>query len=296
MDWLSDSVEKALAAASNKRDLILDVGEWIKTIEDDKRDDGFHISNLFSLCQRREGFKHLMPRTEEKDPAKIFRLWIGKVLHAFLQSRIFGPMGVLEGYFVCLECKWKTTELGTRPEKCGQCVGTAFRYKEIKLQYEDGLISGKYKIVGATDGVILKNGKREGFEIKTANKEVIMRLKNEPMPEHKFQLDCYIYLLNKIYNMNISTGIILYIDPSGLFKNKGYPMIQFNIKHDPSAFEIAKVKVLQVIQLYERIAKKETIALPERELCASPFDPHAKWCPYKEACFSSFLSTKLQSL
>lgn len=118
---------------------------------------------------------------------------IGHAVHSRLQNEILGTAGVIIGQWECLRCgsiaggqipsNWLP-----RPDICGGCGTSEFRFKESRA------VDKKYLLIGSLDGGLkLPTGEIIGLEIKTVSKAVFDGLAGA-LSEHILQANIYLSL------------------------------------------------------------------------------------------------------
>ena len=175
-----------------------------------RRDSELHPSSL-PICPLRESYnRHLRPtdfpvyNTFGQD----YFLNVGTLTHEILQ-RWVGASGKIVGNWSCAACKAKYP-FCTRPAGCKKCGGDSLNYHE--LGGKDGNVSWH------TDGLFLKSNKYILFDYKTTGeKQLIDHEKTGkvfPYSANCFQLEAYVPLIARKYNISIDYYALVYISRS----------------------------------------------------------------------------------
>lgn len=159
--------------------------------DDEKREEGFHPSQLFDFCPRQRVLAHFFPKPGDGyfSPESQSRMDWGTAWHWFAQNHYFGPMGLLYGWWRCNRCGkimkdtlmpppdlYCTPSTGVRPDaemehlvkvedeiaaKKRPRRGGYWTYVEHRVHTEEG-------IVGHIDGFLqMPWGEKVLLEIKT---------------------------------------------------------------------------------------------------------------------------------
>jgi len=264
---------------------------WERLVKMDKeerrpKDDGWHISGISSLCPREMALKYLFPQPAEAEawePRSLMRLDVGSAVHEWWQNRYLGPANILMGDWQCKGVCRKTWKMSLMPARVCDCGGP-IEYSELRVK---DAVTG---IVGSTDGILLLDGGRYGFDLKTSNVDSMERLKF-PYESHVMQLNLYMHLLN------LKQGLLVYVDPVCKFwrESKGrtasqgletLPVLEFIIPYEPKWWDMAVMKVTEAKKLVEEIkAKTWNGPLPMR-ICESDRSFRAQDCSSCQDCFA----------
>jgi len=226
-------------------DLIESIHEF-EVVQNGKRShasDHLYITDFaYRPCVRRLAYYLLQPeiRDKAKSPAVILDMDAGTMIHEYLQERVLGPMGILEGDWVCSKCghvehgkkptapcfgqikvldimsdEWTTTTC----KESGMTWG--FKEQHIKLMFHG------IGVTGRPDGTLIVIG-RYLLEIKSTEDEKFQAI-NEPKDYHVFQASVYGEALD------FDQVIILYVN-----RNHWDQMKAFVVDVDKGATESIK--------------------------------------------------------
>lgn len=245
--------------------------------KDERRKPGYHPSQMYGFCARREILEFFFPKPEANiitpDLQMIFD-W-GTAWHWMVQNHHFGPMGILWGRWRCNTCA-RVLEDSFMPLPCTTCHGSR-EWKGPRRggwwTYEEPHVYSKeWNIPGHGDGIVILNkkidGKKKLLEIKTINSNSFQRL-SRPDKKYVFQISIYLWLLD------LDECVLVYFSKeAGGVKPK-----TFIVKRDDSIIEDVKNR----ITLHRR-------SWPEKRLCTGvcrdETDDLAMACPHRNNCFN----------
>jgi len=200
---------------------------------------------------------------------------LGTALHLVLQ-KWFGLQGHLFGNWVCVHCKKiRRHQLGT--QKCVEC-GREMIYHEYAIK------PSKYApFSGHIDGIlVLPNGTIYLIDFKGSSVPAIREIKKNGRPKesHYLQVNAYAHAVNKDLKRfglteKIQKIIIIYVD-------RAQPWRTWLPMQVPLSRELYREAVGRIHYTRECL---KTGKVP-RGLCVSPSDEYAKYCPWRQVCFS----------
>ena len=261
----------------------------------DRRDDsdGWHASSIPYLCPRELALRSLFPKpatADDWDPRSLMRVDVGSAVHGWWQNKYLGPANILFGNWVCRgKCQQRWQECLMPSRKCKDCGGT-IDFTEIQMRDE---ATG---ICGSTDGILMLDGDRWGFDLKTSHEDGMSRLK-EPYESNVWQMNLYMHMLG------LTKALIVYVDPVCRFwreKNgkelESLPVLEFRIDYDRKWWDKA-VEVTKAAQKIKDEIKAGTWGgeLPGR-ICENPSVFRAKDCPSSQEYFTMGIEAKAKEL
>lgn len=279
------------------------IAKYLDNAENDERDPGFHISQLYKFCPVKWVLQQVYKRQTKFPFSTRFRFDIGHALHEMMQ-RYLGGMGVLKGFWQC-ENGHRTKTVGTKPAACAECGKKKLSYFEIKIEQE---IAPGYNVVGRTDGVIQWEGEDMGLEIKSVEPEVLSTL-TRPFDYPVFQLNMYMHLLRQSHFPKMRRGVILYVAAAKRAAVKCtscsmtmggtepilLPIKQYMIDYTDMFWREATAKIKTAADLYAAYQKGALNVqdLLPRRICNTVSDGRKLECPVATECFNTATLTKL---
>lgn len=138
----------------------------------DRRDDsdGWHASSIPYLCPRELALRSLFPKpasADDWDPRSLLRVDVGSAVHGWWQNQYLGPANILFGNWACrgkCQQRWKDCLMPARKCECGGRV----EFTEIQMRDTD---TG---ICGSTDGILMLDGDRWGFDLKCVDPDSLV--------------------------------------------------------------------------------------------------------------------------
>ena len=294
------------------------LGGWLfdrigstKKIYPMKHDDIIRSSGIGNLCPRLETLcaRDNIVRDDVIDPMLRWRFDVGTLTHHLYRDWYLGPLGMYRGRWKCLKCGWNTDgdeldkdgmpmksmnpgpphpakrgfRLVRMPELCGRCG--AGRDDEdgskIIVFSEWDLVNHEYGITGHTDGWRFDPDKKEILlqEIKSADQSSFAYTSiNGPYYYTKKQISTYMWLTG------FKRGEVVYLN-KGAKSQSGKNDYDCLIKAHLVEFDFAwfKASVLDKIVDMRKCLKSGVLA--DRN-CTTIDSQSAKWCKYKDLCFS----------
>lgn len=244
--------------------------------KDERREPGYHPSQLYELCPRREVLNHFFPvpyaDTITPELQMIFD-W-GTAWHWMVQNHYFGPMGVLYGAWRCNTCA-KVMKDCFMPNPCERCHGVREWKPPRRGGYwtyiEPHVYQKEWNVPGHGDGILILDrqlgGRRTLLEIKTMNGYQWEKLRG-PDEKHVFQTNIYLWCLEFD-----ECWITYWTKDAKQAKPKTY-LIRF----DPNVIAEAKRR----IDLHRRFFPTRTMC---DGICKSDQDKHAVKCAQRGPCF-----------
>lgn len=222
--------------------------------EDAETSEHFRASGLQKLCPRAAYFNHFEPRPPKFGKPAIFSMFFGTTIHEFLQNRVLGPMGILEGFWERdSERRW-----GLMPE------GPGWSFVESELVDENTHIGGH------PDGIVV--GSRL-LEIKVTNNFYYQSEKF--LESYKWQANIYM----KLTGMKQTLFLIVNLDET--VKKRRLVCRAVVYDYDEGVWEQARQKALVILKAIdaEEIPKGS---------CADLESGRAKKCPFRKECLKVF--------
>lgn len=289
-DILSDFHEQKSGAVEGE---ITDLAEafWqfitkTASLKDERRAPGYHPSQMYSFCPRKEVLDHFFPKPETDyippDLQMIFD-W-GTAWHWLTQNNYFGPMGILWGEWTCNGCAAKVE--GFMPEPCKTCHPRWKPGPVVRGGYwtyiEPHLYDPEWGIPGHGDGILILSrdpkGKRSLLEVKTVNGDRFKFI-NKPDEKYVFQVNIYLWLLK------FDECWLTYWSKDA---KQGKPKV-FKITFDPSIIEEVKKRI--------RLHKRAMPALRLCEgICKTDSDKHATQCSQRSNCFNPAIEEIIEKM
>jgi hypothetical protein len=292
-DILSDFHKSESEGAISPSGEVVDIAEafWtyiqsVGSVKDERRTPGYHPSQMFAFCPRREVLEHHFPKPEASFiPPELQMIfdW-GTAWHWLAQNNYFGPMGILWGMWTCNGCSTKIE--GFMPDPCKSCHP---RWKPGPVRYggywtyiEPHVFNKEWQIPGHGDGILIldkkPDGKRSLLEIKTIN-GARFRMLSKPDEKYVFQINIYLWLLG------LDRCWLTYWSKDA---DQQRPKV-FRISYDP---EIPN-EVMRRIRLHKR-------AWPEKRLCEgvckTDRDKLALDCPQRGNCFNPMIEAIVEKM
>jgi hypothetical protein len=272
---------------------IADLGEafWqyltsISETKDERRVPGYHPSQMYGFCPRKEVLAHYFPKPEADyiEPGLQMIFDWGTAWHWLTQNHYFGPMGVLWGVWKCNECA-KSVE-GFMPEPHKLChprhSGKGPKRGGYWTYVEPHVYNKEWNIPGHGDGILIMNRKPEGkrslLEVKTMNGDMFKYL-TKPDEKYIFQINIYLWLLG------FDECWLTYWSKDA---RQGKPKV-FRIKFDP---EIPK-EAQRRIQLHRRVWPTKRLC---EGICKTDTDKHAQKCAHRGECFRQDIDLVVERL
>jgi hypothetical protein len=276
----------------------------------DRRDHGWHPSQLMDMCPRFEILRRLVKddlqeETDRPNTRTQFIFDIGTALHAWWQEQYFGPMQVLKGKWRCIRCGYKTSAtslMPKRPHYCGDVNEDAdgnplevAGSNELKVGHnhhwkfdEVSVRSEEWGVVGHSDGIYVL-GKESLCE-----EDVVLDIKTagptfwnggaRPYPSNIFQINLYMWLLG------LKKGVLLYVDKGGVDKSLTTMCKEVVVDYNDTHRKDACAK----IEAYRDGARTRT--LPSRMATCElrPRSAKPKGCPLSSICLSDKKSGEVE--
>lgn len=255
--------------------------------KDPRRAPGYHPSQMYDFCARREVLDHWFPQPHaDFIPPELQMIfdW-GTAWHWMVQNHYFGPMGILFGSWRCNTCA-KTVKDCFMPDPCATCHGAREwkppRYGGYWTYIEPHLYDKDWKVPGHGDGIFILNrqldGPRSLLEIKTINGYGFERLRG-PTEPHLFQINIYLWLAKLE-----ECWLTYWTKDAKQQKPKVY-----RVRYDPSIVEETKKR----IDLHRRHWPSKTLC---EGICKSDKDKHAVECPQRGSCFRPDIEMVIEEL
>lgn len=198
------------------QELVKSIHTYIKERPKDERAPGNHPSEIASdyRCPRREVIKLIMQDCE-LDPAEPTNVVsegnfdAGHAIHHWFQNKVLGPMGILNGKWICGHCS--ATILGFLPKSCPLCDQTVrgFGFVEQNIEIPE------HNIVGHIDGVLDIEGRLVLLDIKSHKSSTFTGLK-EPKQGHIGQVMIYMKALG------LTKAVVLYVQKDNWYNLKAF--------------------------------------------------------------------------
>lgn len=253
----------------------------------DRREKQELRASSFPICPRAY---HIFRRTPPGKRPKYEESFVseaatsmGTAIHLVLQ-KWFSIQGSLYGNWVCVHCK-KIRRHALGVQKCQIC-----KREMIYHEYEVAP-SPQTPFSGHIDGIIKTVGGWYLIDFKGASAPLIrdLKQKNKPKESHYLQVNAYANAVNlnpKAYGSvgKISKIIIIYVD-RGQAHRLWLPM---KVKVSERIYR----ETIGRIQVAKNSLKNMEIP---RGLCVQPSDDYARYCPWKQTCFSPAIEGLLSS-
>ena len=259
----------------------------------------FHPSDL-GYCIRKAvlmkldfpGRFYVMPRLQ-----RIFEN--GHSTHARFQEHL-GKMGVLYGNWICSNCEkvlGKESRIGIpRPSNCHYCKNPKtrevfdnkgnriwgpepiFHYKELRVE------NSVMDVKGHSDGVINIKGTNHVVDFKTCSQAAFndVKIRNQPMEAHVFQINIYMYILQVDY------GLLVYENRNDL------RIKEFLLKKDPAVLKevINRIKVAKAA-LENNTVPEIPLGLTDTSFACAGY-PGCPPCPFFYHCHPAAAERAMQ--
>jgi hypothetical protein len=242
-------------------------------------------ASSFPVCPRAY---HIFRRTPQ-DKRPIFEesfvsdaaTLLGTSLHLVLQ-KWFAIQGNLYGDWVCVHCR-KIRRRATGLQLCGTC-GREMLYREFEIAN-----SPEIPFSGHIDGILRYPDANYVLDFKGSNPDAMREIRSsgKPKEQHYLQVNAYANAINlnpEAYGCigEVTKLIIIYVDRS-------LPHRLWHPVKVPVSQKIYRETVGRIKLAFQSL---EDMVVP-RGLCLKPSDPYAKYCPWKQICFSPALEGML---
>lgn len=272
---------------------IVDLGEafWnyltaISESKDQRRAPGYHPSQMYGFCPRKEVLAHFFPKPEADyiDPGLQMIFDWGTAWHWLTQNHYFGPMGILWGVWKCNECAKSVEGFMPEPHKLchprwkpgGPARGGYWTYVEPHVYDKH------WNIPGHGDGILILSKKPEGkrslLEVKTINGEMFKFL-TKPDEKYVFQISIYLWILG------LEEAWLTYWSKDA---RQGKPKV-FRVRIDMNVIEEVKKR----IDLHRRVWPTKRLC---EGICKSDTDKHAIKCSHRGECFRQDIEAVVDQL
>ena len=190
------------------------------------------------------------------------------------------------------ECKWcgKIRHFSPRPQRCGDCKRSSFKYNEVTL------FSDELGVWGGIDLLVnVGEPKLRMVELKIMDKDYWKALKM-PLAEHTWRTRLYLKIIGTSRSkwadrINSQVAHVLY--KGRMYGTKDGEAIKWNSKDRFSPFkeylierDDSSVGVVSIKARMLKAFRENGEAYMPSGVCASGFDARAKWCPVAPQCFS----------
>jgi len=280
-----DRVEQAIAKEALREAIVPELKKFLDDLnkQPNGRASGWHASQLFKMCPRKEILSRLFPDLAQYEKIKpqlrvIFD--VGHAVHKWFQNQYYGPMQVLRGDWVCLRCSHK--EHGFMPKTAHGCNG------EKRYQVKPGgnrfwrfvemfARNAEWNICGSIDGLLTIRGgtsleEELILDIKTAN-PYSWKIAEDASDAYKYQMRIYQWLFK------MKRGVIQYIDKGG--STSLFPIKEFIVEYDEKTPRNAQMR----IRVFRESVKEKSLPPRARECQADRDCWKAKDCAWAKLCF-----------
>jgi ribosomal protein L37AE/L43A len=206
---------------------------------------------------------------------------LGTSLHLVLQ-KWFAVQGYLYGDWVCVHCR-KIRRQATGMQLCAKC-GREMIYREFEVTK-----TAETPFSGHIDGLLRLHDANYVIDFKGSNPDAMRDIRNsgKPKEQHYLQVNAYANAVNlhpEAYGNigEVTKLIIIYIDRS-------MPHRLWHPVKVPVSQKIYRETVGRIKLAFQSL---DDMVVP-RGLCLKPSDPYAKYCPWKQICFSPALDGML---
>jgi len=228
------------------------------------------------------------PRDEWIGTAQQTTFDVGKMMQALIREHWL-PQDKVIGHW---ECKWcgKVRHFSPRPRRCADCKKRLFKYNEVTLFSEELGVWGGLDVL-----VNVGEPKLRMVEVKIIDKDYWGKLKM-PMAEHAWRTKLYLKIIGTSRSqwadrINSQVAHVLYKgrmygkkddDSIGWnSKDRFSPFKEYLVQRDDKAVDLISIKA----RMLKAFREHGTDFIP-LGVCASGFDPRARFCRVAPQCFS----------
>lgn len=216
---------------------------------------------------------------------------VGTDIHARMQNKRLGPLGVLFGQWTCLKCGMRSLPMTAMPGRCG-CGGRKFEF------YEEFLRDPEYLLCGHSDGGVSlpKTHEMVVGEFKSIAGEALDNM-TRPYDSHIYQAHGYLHL-NRVAGRDYKKVLFIYIaktkrktlsnsvaSPYREFLMEENPAITQDILNRAAAQRDGWNRLIQQVVQTPWMGEKEIEPLLPRRICKKSTSARAKQCPLQGPCF-----------